>query len=72
MFINKSYGVILDSDHTEYQSSNHMFGALVYTAKNSSEFHNALEKAFDEKGPVIIEAIIDPQEYDELVLKGNR
>ena len=32
----------------------------------------ALKQAFALKGPVIVEALVEGREYDELLLKGNR
>ena len=69
---NETYGVILDPDQTNSKSSDHMFGAQVHSAMDSLQFKIALEKAFNENGPIIVEAIIDSKDYDELVLKGNK
>ncbi|TRX57448.1 thiamine pyrophosphate-binding protein [Thalassomonas sp. M1454] len=49
-----------------------LFGAKVITAKDSIEFELALEQAFASDGPVIVEALLDPKEYDSLVLKADK
>ena len=69
---NAHYGTSLHAENVGYESSNFMFGVPILIAKNAKEYEGALEKAFNEKGPFIIEASIDPQEYEKLVLKGNK
>lgn len=49
-----------------------MFGVPVYTAKDAQQYDQALLDAFAADGPAIVEAIIDIDDYEELVLKGNR
>jgi acetolactate synthase-1/2/3 large subunit len=57
---------------TDYASASTCFGVPVLTAKTRSEYTLALERAFSARGPVIIEAFINSESYDELILRGNR
>ncbi|MFC1629541.1 thiamine pyrophosphate-dependent enzyme [Gemmatimonadota bacterium] len=47
-------------------------GVPVLTADDPVIYRSALEQAFAADGPVIVEAMIDGSEYDDLVLRGNR
>ena len=49
-----------------------IFGVPVLSADDADEFRAALEKAFATNGPVIVEARISSQEYDDLVLKKDK
>ena len=49
-----------------------IFGVPVHTADDAESFRQALEKAFQVKGPVIVEALISSHEYDSLVLKKDK
>lgn len=49
-----------------------IFGVPVYSASNADAFNESLISAFSADGPVIVEAIVDSSEYDELVLKSDR
>lgn len=68
---NAHYGTSLNVKSKECKASNFMFGVPILVAKNVEEYELVLKKAFNEKGPIIIEAFIDPEEYEELILKGN-
>jgi thiamine pyrophosphate-dependent acetolactate synthase large subunit-like protein len=50
-----------------YRSSDNLFGAPVVVAENEEAFREALVRALERRGPVVIEAVVDPDEYDELV-----
>jgi acetolactate synthase-1/2/3 large subunit len=52
--------------------TNHYFGVPVIRAINLKEYQMALEEAFSLNGPVVIEAVVDGSEYEDLVLKANR
>jgi thiamine pyrophosphate-dependent acetolactate synthase large subunit-like protein len=52
--------------------TNHYFGVPVIRSTNRTDYQNALEVAFSTDGPVVIEAVIDGSEYDDLVLKPNK
>jgi acetolactate synthase-1/2/3 large subunit len=49
-----------------------IFGAKVITAADPQAFREALEQAFAAGGPVIVEALVDSREYDEVVLHKDK
>lgn len=51
---------------------NYVFGVPVVRADTAEEYRSALEKAFQANGPVIVEAHIDPSEYEGLILKKHK
>ncbi|MBN2246014.1 MAG: hypothetical protein JW755_09235, partial [Candidatus Aminicenantes bacterium] len=55
-----------------YVSSNVFLGAKVLTVQSQGEYRQALQEAFASKLPVIIDARVDTEDYDELVLKSSR
>ncbi|HIE99050.1 MAG TPA: thiamine pyrophosphate-binding protein [Fuerstia sp.] len=65
-----SYGTLLHTD--DYDSAKTFFGVPVIPAHDAESYHAALCEAFAADGPVIVEAFVDPQEYRQLVLKGDR
>ncbi|MBN1822563.1 MAG: thiamine pyrophosphate-binding protein [Prolixibacteraceae bacterium] len=67
---NREYGTRLDDEI--YPASDYIFGVPVIRVENSNAFQNALVKAFSMNSPVLIEAVVDGSEYDELVLKPNK
>jgi acetolactate synthase-1/2/3 large subunit len=67
---NSNYGT--DLNELPAEPTNHYFGVPVIRATNSIDYRNALEKAFSLDGPVVIEAVVDGSEYDQLVLKPNK
>jgi len=54
------------------QSASNVFGVPVIRADDAVQYRAALEKAFAADGPVIVEAHIDPSEYDSLILKKHK
>lgn len=52
--------------------TNHYFGVPVIRATNLTDYQNALKEAFCANSPVVIEAVVDGSEYDDLVLKPNK
>jgi acetolactate synthase-1/2/3 large subunit len=52
--------------------SKELFGAPVHTAGDPDSFRTALKLAFAADGPVVVEAIVDSREYDEVVLRKDR
>lgn len=68
----ETYGTSLHSENGGYLSSNTMFGVPIFTARNEEEYEKALKEAFVANGPVIIEAFINTDDYEEFVLKGNK
>ncbi|MCX5912808.1 MAG: thiamine pyrophosphate-binding protein [Deltaproteobacteria bacterium] len=51
----------------DFQPSEHFFGAKAFTAKGEEEFREALKKGLAANGPVVIEALLDPTEYDVII-----
>jgi acetolactate synthase-1/2/3 large subunit len=49
-----------------------IFGAEVFTADDAESFRAALVRAFAADGPVIVEALVDSREYDEVVLHNDK
>ncbi|MGH7018288.1 MAG: thiamine pyrophosphate-binding protein [Brevundimonas sp.] len=49
-----------------------IFGVPVTVARDPAEFRAALEAGFAADGPVIVEALLDSREYDELVLRKDK
>ncbi|MCZ6636965.1 MAG: thiamine pyrophosphate-dependent enzyme, partial [Alphaproteobacteria bacterium] len=49
-----------------------IFGAPVRMAQDADEFRSVLQSAFATDGPVIVEAIIDGREYDDVVLRKDK
>jgi acetolactate synthase I/II/III large subunit len=49
-----------------------LFGVPVLTAGDPEAFRAALEKAFAADGPVVVEALLDSREYDDVVLRKDR
>ena len=65
-----NYGTPLEL--TEITSSTHIFGVPFFQAITQAGYEAALKKAFVTNGPVVIEAVVDGSEYDNLVLKSNK
>jgi len=55
-----------------YDSAHTFFGVPVLEACDAASYRAALDEAFAAGGPVIVEAFVDPTEYGELVLKGDK
>jgi acetolactate synthase I/II/III large subunit len=51
----------------DYQPSNNLFGAPVVVAEEEEAFRAALEQALEASGPVVVEAVVDPGEYDIII-----
>lgn len=64
------YGTSL-GDQTR-SPSHHYFGVPVVSVHDTAGYRQALQEAFAGKGPVIIEAMVDGSEYDELLLQPNK
>jgi acetolactate synthase-1/2/3 large subunit len=65
-----TYGTPLHGDG--YDSAHTFFGVPVLQAHDAASYRLALTEAFVAGGPVIVEAFVDPREYGELVLKGDK
>lgn len=64
------YGTVLYTD--AYQPAPHYFGVPVLATSDAKAFHEALTTALTMPGPVIVEALVDPSEYDALILKPHK
>ena len=64
------YGTLLHNDG--YASARNFFGVPVFEARTADEYRAALEDAFAANSPVIVEVFVDTNDYDELILKGNK
>jgi acetolactate synthase I/II/III large subunit len=64
------YGTALYTD--AYRPAPQYFGVPVMTASDPRAFHEAFAAALAMSGPVIVEAMVDPNEYDALILKPHR
>ena len=54
------------------KSTNHYFEVPVVRATNLISFQKALDEALQAEGPVVIEAVVDPSEYNDFVLKATK
>jgi acetolactate synthase-1/2/3 large subunit len=64
------YGTALYTD--AYRSVPQYFGVPVLAASDARAFHEAFESALTMAGPVIVEAVVDPNEYDTMILKPHK
>jgi acetolactate synthase-1/2/3 large subunit len=64
------YGTFLHGK--QYSSAANIFGVPVISAANLPEYETALQQAFAAKGPVVVEALIDGEEYDGLILRKHK
>jgi acetolactate synthase-1/2/3 large subunit len=55
-----------------YRSVPQYFGVPVIAARDAKAFHEAFGTALTMSGPVIVEAMVDPHEYDALILKPHK
>jgi acetolactate synthase-1/2/3 large subunit len=51
----------------EFHSTPHYFGAKAFTARGEEEFREAMKKGLAASEPVVIEALLDPSEYDTII-----
>jgi acetolactate synthase-1/2/3 large subunit len=49
-----------------------IFGVPVFKADHVEQLEQQLEKSFGADGPVIVEALVDSKQYDQLVLKKDK
>ena len=56
----------------DIRATENMFGVPVITVADTREYDQALEQAFAQAGPVIVEVPVGIEDYQELVLRGNR
>jgi acetolactate synthase-1/2/3 large subunit len=55
-----------------YHPPSHYFGVPVTTVRTVAEVHDALAQGLQAAGPVIIEALVDPSEYEHLILRPHK
>lgn len=55
-----------------YPPPSHYFGVPVTTVRTVAEVHDALAQGLQAAGPVIIEALVDPSEYEHLILRPHK
>ena len=55
-----------------YPSPSHYFGVPVLPASTVTEVHEAIAQGLAAAGPVIVEATVDPSEYDEIILRRHK
>ena len=66
------YGVELSESVQKHGAPSSLFGVPVLSVNDKEQYSQALKTAFSTHGPIIIEALIDTKDYDNLVLKGNK
>ena len=59
------YGVEIFGSN--YQPSDNFFGARVITVKEEEAFREALKQGLQGSEPVVIDAMVDPTEYEEIL-----
>ncbi len=59
------YGVELYG--SDYTPSDNFFGAKVVVAREEEEFRDAFKRGLEGKRPVVIEAVVDPTEYNGII-----
>jgi acetolactate synthase-1/2/3 large subunit len=59
------YGVELFG--SGYASSDNFFGAKVAVARTEEEFRDAFKNGLEGNQPMVIEAVVDPAEYDDII-----
>jgi len=52
---------------SSYRSSDNLFGAKVVVVQEEEAFREALKHGLEADGPLVIEAVVDPTEYDLLL-----
>jgi acetolactate synthase-1/2/3 large subunit len=55
-----------------YTPASHYFGVPVVTARTEAEVHEAIAQGLQAEGPVVVEALVDPAEYDEVILRRHK
>jgi acetolactate synthase-1/2/3 large subunit len=55
-----------------YPPPSHYFGVPATTVRTVAEMHEAMAQGLQAAGPVIIEALVDPAEYEHLILRPHK
>ncbi len=66
----KEYGTKISN--TDLFIADTFLGVPVFSAGTNEDCQSAMQKGFDSPGPAIVKTIIDPSEYDDLLLRGNK
>lgn len=65
-----SYGTSLDEP--DQPVSSHLFGVPVINVDNAKDYRSALVRASGTDGPVVVEAHIQPGDYDDVIMRRHR
>lgn len=69
----KSYRPYATGLHSQgYEPDKSVFGVPVLEAHDQQQYQAALDQAFAESGPVIVQAFVNKDDYQDLILKGNK
>jgi acetolactate synthase-1/2/3 large subunit len=66
----ETYGTILSDKEIPGHSA--IFGVPVVTVSDAASYKHALQEAFKQEGPVVIEAVIDSDDYRDLILRKHK
>ena len=66
------YGTLLEADNEARMQTKSLLSLPVFEARNREQYDHVLNEAFAVEGPAIVEVFVTTDDYDELVLKGNR
>jgi thiamine pyrophosphate-dependent acetolactate synthase large subunit-like protein len=64
------YGTLLYPD--SYPPPSHYFGVPVVTVYTVADVHDAVTQGLKADGPMIVEALVDPSEYDEVIMRPHK
>jgi acetolactate synthase-1/2/3 large subunit len=64
------YGTFLHQD--SYTTPSGYFGVPAMAARTLAEVHDAVAQGLNTDGPTVVEALVDPAEYDELILRPHK
>ena len=55
-----------------YTPPAHYFGVPVMTARTVADVHDVVAQGLKADGPTIVEALVDPSEYDEVIMRPHK
>jgi acetolactate synthase-1/2/3 large subunit len=64
------YGTLLSS--ADYVPVSNYFGVPVVSVRTEADVHQAVAQGLQADGPVVIEALVDPSEYDQVILRPHK
>lgn len=56
----------------DYVPASNYFGVPVITARTVSDVHEAIAQGLQAEGPLVVEALVDPTEYDRVILHPHK